>query len=157
MNAVDEEIDGSKSTCEIGSPPPVVVLGTKVKVTEKNCSLRTGDDEDDKDKEQESKHVICLLCPDTIEYEEQLDEDTSKGQHSPHDDPRDRFGVDGLVWDLSWDLVGAHRMLNRPFLESEVCANKCERYRDAEPECQESNQGGEGDGCTGSLNPQHQI
>ena len=50
--------------------------------------------------------------PDAVEDEEELDEDAAKGQHATHDDARQGAGVQRLVWDLAWDLVCAHWMLN---------------------------------------------
>ena len=52
------------------------------------------------------------IVPDAVENEEELYEDTSERQDTPHDDARQGFGVDGLVGDLTGDLIGPHRVLN---------------------------------------------
>ena len=46
--------------------------------------LRTGNDEDDKDEEQKTKHVIELILPYGGEYEEQFYEDCAKRENTCH-------------------------------------------------------------------------
>jgi len=55
---------------------------------------------------------LIEIVPDAVENEEELYEDTSEWQDSSHDDARQGFGVDGLVGDLTGDLIGPHRVLN---------------------------------------------
>lgn len=70
MAAVYKEVASSRSGTEEGSPPPVVVLGTEVKVAEQDCGLRAGDDEDHEHEEQETEHVIHLAGPKGIQNKE---------------------------------------------------------------------------------------
>jgi hypothetical protein len=57
-----------------------------VEIAEQNGSLRAGYDEDDKDEEEKSKHVVQLMRPDAAENEEKLDEDAAKWKDASHDD-----------------------------------------------------------------------
>ncbi len=61
-----------------------------------------------------SSHVVDLRGPDGVEDEEELYEDASEGEDSPHDDPRTRLGVHALVRDLTGDLVRPHWVLQSP-------------------------------------------
>lgn len=40
-------------------------LSTKVEVAQQNCCLRAGDEQNDENQEQESKHVVHLMRPET--------------------------------------------------------------------------------------------
>jgi len=94
MNAVNSEVESGEATGEEAPPPPVVILRAEVKVAEEDRGLRARDDEDHKHEEQESVHVVDLTGPDTVEDEEELDENTSEGEDTAHDDPRDGLSVD---------------------------------------------------------------
>lgn len=149
MNTINSKVESCKSTGQEAPPPPVVILSTQMKVTEKNGSLGASDDENHKDEKQKSVHVVDLTGPYAVENEEKLNEDASEGQNTSHDDTRDGLGVDGLVGNLSRDLVCPHWLLNCRFAETKVGSDKCEWNRDTEPESQESDQSEEGDGCRG--------
>lgn len=80
VTAVDEEIDRSKAAREETSPPPVIILGTQMKVAKQDCRLRAGDDENQEHEKQESEHVVHLIGPQRVQNEEQLDEDAACGR-----------------------------------------------------------------------------
>lgn len=75
--AVDEEVDRRESARQETSPPPVVVLGTQVEITQQDRRLGARDDEDQEHQKQESEHVIHLVRPQRVQDEEQLDEDAA--------------------------------------------------------------------------------
>lgn len=128
MDGIDQEINSCESAGQERTPLPVIVLSTQVEVAEENGGLRAGDDQDDKDQEEKAKHVVHLVRPDAVENEKQLDEDASEWQDSSHDNARKRFSIEGLLWNLSWNLVGPHRMFNGAFLETEVRSDKGEGH-----------------------------
>lgn len=80
VTAVDEEIDRSKAAREEASPPPVIILGTQMKVAKQDCRLRAGDDENQEHEKQETEHVVHLIGPQRVQNEEQLDEDAACGR-----------------------------------------------------------------------------
>jgi len=157
MNAVDSKVEGGKAAGQEAPPPPVVVLRTEMKVAEQDRGLRTGDDENHEHEEQESIHVIDLTGPDTVEDEEELNENAAEGEDTAHDDAGDGLSVDGLVRDLSRNLIGPHWLLYGRLPESKVGSDKGQGDGDTEPESQERHQGEEGDSGGGSLIPQHQV
>ena len=63
-------------------------LSAEMEIAEQNGRLRASDDEDDKDQEEESVHVVDVKRPDGVQDEKQLNEDATEGQNSTHDDPR---------------------------------------------------------------------
>lgn len=123
----------------------MVVLSTKVEVAQQNCCLRAGDEQNDENQEQESKHVVHLMRPNAVENEEKLNEDAAKGEDATHHYTRDGFGEEGLLRYLTGDLVCSHWLLNCWFLESKVGTNKGEGYRDSKPQGQNGNQSTKGD------------
>ena len=139
MNAVQKEIDGGEAGGEERPPPPVVVLGAEMKVGEEDGGLGTSDDENDEDEKEKAEHVVGLVGPDTIENEEELNEDATEGQNAAHDDSWDGTRIDGLVGNLSRDLVRPNGMLDRAFLESKVGADEGQRDGHADPQRQQTN------------------
>lgn len=75
-----------------------------------------------------------LLQPHGGEDEEQLDEDSTKGQHAANKARKHGVHVPGLLRDLAGDLVGAHRVLWSGLLVAKVGAHKHKGHRDAEPQ-----------------------
>lgn len=51
--------------------------------------------------------------PYAVEDEEELDENATKGQYATHQRAGDRVGQPALVWDLTRNLIGPHRLFNR--------------------------------------------
>lgn len=94
MDTVDCQIESCEPTRKETSPPPVVILCTKVEVAQKDGGFRAGDDQDDEDKKQEPIHVVDLTGPDAVEDKEKLNEDTSEWEDTTHDDARDGLSVD---------------------------------------------------------------
>lgn len=50
--------------------------------------------------------------PDTVQDKEQLYEDAAEGQNPSHDDARQWLGVEGLLRNLTWDLIGSNWVFN---------------------------------------------
>jgi len=157
VNAIEKEVDCGKAGGQEGSPPPMVILGAKMKVGQEDGSLGTRDDEDDKDEEEKAEHVIGLMRPNAVENEEELNEDAAEGEDAAHDDSRERARVDGLVGDLARDLVCPHGMLDRALLEAEIRADEGQRHGHTEPQCQQPHQCSKGDGGRRLLRPENQI
>ena len=59
--------------------------------------------------------------PDTIEDEEELYEDTAKGEDATHEGGGYGMREPVLVWDLPRDLVSVHRLLQRLRREGHCC------------------------------------
>ena len=97
-----------------------------MKVAEENGCLRAGDNENDEDKKQKSIHVVNLTGPNAVENEKELDKNASEWENTAHDDTRDGLGVDGLIRNLSWNLVSSYGLLYCWLAESKICSNKCE-------------------------------
>lgn len=112
VSGIDKEVNSSEPGCQIASPPPSVVFSSEVEVTEKNSSLRARDDKDNCYQEQEAKHVVDLMGPNWVQNKEQLDEDATEREDTTHDNARNWFSVEDLLWNLSLDRVSANRMLN---------------------------------------------
>lgn len=93
VDAVDEEVDGREAWGQERPPPPVVILRTKVEIAQENSGLTAGDDQDDEHQEQEAKHVVGLVGPNTVQNEEKLNKNTSKWQNSSHNNTRQWTGV----------------------------------------------------------------
>ena len=128
-----------------------------MEVAEEDGGLGAGDDQDDEDEEEEAVHVVDLTAPDAVQHKEKLDEDATKGKHASHDNSRDWLSVDGLVWDLPWDLICPHRLLNRSFPEAKIGSDKGEGDGDSKPERQERDQSEEWDRGRGAVVPEHQV
>lgn len=82
-----------------------------MEIAQKNGGLRTGDDKNQKDEKQKSKHIVHLAGPNRIEDKEELNEDAAERQNAAHHDARNGLGVDRLIGDLPGNLVGSHGML----------------------------------------------
>lgn len=91
----------------------MVVFGTQMEIAQQYGCLGACDDENPEDQEQKSKHVVHLAGPQRIQYEEQLNENASKWQHTAHNDARNGLRVNRLVWNLTWNLVCTNGMLQR--------------------------------------------
>lgn len=64
VNTINGEVESREATCKEASPPPVVILCTKMKVAKENRGLGAGNDKNDKHQEQKSVHVVDLGGPD---------------------------------------------------------------------------------------------
>lgn len=52
------------------------------------------------------------MGPNWVQNKEQLDEDATEREDTTHDNARNWFSVEDLLWNLSLDRVSANRMLN---------------------------------------------
>lgn len=104
----------------------MVVFGTQMEIAQQYGCLGACDDENPKDQEQKSKHVVHLAGPQRIQYEEQLNENASKWQHTAHNDARNGLRVNRLVWNLTWNLICTNGMLQR--LQKERMKNSDKKY-----------------------------
>lgn len=95
-----------------------------MEITEQNCRFRTRDDEYEKNQEEKSKHVVHLARPEGIKYEEQLYKYATEWQDTTHDDSGHWLRVEILLWYLPRNLIRSYRMLQSPFLEAKVSADK---------------------------------
>ena len=146
VHAADEQVERGEAGREERSPPPIIILGAQVEIAEQYGGLRAGDDQDDEDEKQKTEHVVELITPDRVQNKEQLNKNAAERQYTAHHDARQWLSVDRLGRYLSWNLVGAYRILDDALLEAKVGAHKGERQRDAKPEEQQSDQGGERNG-----------
>jgi len=72
-------------------------LSAKVEIAEKNGGLGAGDDQNDEDEKEESVHVVNLTAPNGSKHEEELNKDATEGQHTSHDNSRNRLQKVELV------------------------------------------------------------
>ena len=111
VDAVNGQIESREPGGQEAAPPPVVILdgqmrslqlngrkwenaffthlSAQVEVAEEDGRLGAGDDQDDKDQEEETVHVVDLGGPDRVENEEELDEDATEGEDAAHYNARD--------------------------------------------------------------------
>jgi len=115
---VQEDVDRRSTTCEEGTPPPMVIFGTQVEIAHQDRHLGARQDQDAKHQEQEAKHIVDLVEPDRVQDEIELNEDRAKGQDTTDHHGGDRSQVEHLIWDLTRDLVGPDWGLNLATLES---------------------------------------
>ena len=108
MRCIYEEVNGREARGHERSPPPVVVFGSQVEVAQQDGSLRTGDDEDERYKQQEAEHVVDLVRPDRVEDEKQLDENAPERQNTAHDNTGDGTRVEHLLRDVARDGIRSH-------------------------------------------------
>lgn len=73
-----------------------------------------------------------LIIPGVASYEFRYRNSRKEGMKVPH-----------LLGDLSWDLIGSHRVLVRLLPEAEVEAGKGEREGDSKPHAEKDQHGGE--------------
>ena len=62
-----------------------------------------------------------------------------------------------MLWDLSWDLIGANWVLVGLLAEAKVESREDKRERDAEPHAEEGQHGGEGYSTRGVLAPDEEV
>ena len=110
--------------------------------------------------------------PYAVKDEEELNEDAPKGENPSHKGGGDGVREPRLVWDLTRNLVCAHRLLHglkesiitRIFKrqtywlsEAEEGPKEGEREGDAEPEAEEGQESGKWNGCRGLGSPEKQV
>ena len=95
-DAVSEDVECWSSRHDEGPPPPVVVLSAKLEVDHDDGDLWARDDQNDKDKEEESEEIVELVLVDGWEDEEELDEAGAEGQNAGHQGAENRVHVPNL-------------------------------------------------------------
>lgn len=133
MTAVEEQVHRREARSEIGPPPPVVILSAQMEITQQDCGLRACDHQNNENKEKKTEHIVHLWGPDRVKDEKELNEDTTKREHTAHDNTRHGFGIDGLLGNQAWDLIGAYRVFECALAETEIRADKRQRNGNQEP------------------------
>ncbi|RDX68699.1 hypothetical protein CR513_52285, partial [Mucuna pruriens] len=55
---IEEEVESRRARCEVGPPPPQVILTAQLEVAKHNGYFGTSDNEDGEDQEEEAEDVI---------------------------------------------------------------------------------------------------
>lgn len=84
---------------------PVVVFGAELEVAEHHGDVCTGDDEDDKHKQQESENVVVVAHPQGLQDEEHLDENGAVRENTADGDGEATPQEPRLVRDLQYKGV----------------------------------------------------
>jgi len=71
--------------------------------------------------------------------------------------PKEGVHVPELFRNLPWDLIGSNGMLEGLFAESKVVAKVDEWQRDAEPEAEQGQHGGERDSSARVFSPDEEV
>lgn len=66
MATVEEQVDRRKAGCQIRSPPPMVIFGAKMEITQQDGSFCACYHQNYKDQEEETEHVVHLRRPERI-------------------------------------------------------------------------------------------
>jgi len=64
MTGINEEVNRCEAGCQETSPPPSIIFSSQMEIAKKNCSFRTRDDQNQRNQENKSKHVVDLMTPD---------------------------------------------------------------------------------------------
>lgn len=76
---IQEEVQSRRAGCQVGPPPPLVVLTAQLEIAKHDGDLGAGHYQDHKDEEQEPEDVVELVHPDRCQDEEELHEHCTKG------------------------------------------------------------------------------
>jgi len=123
-DGIKEHIECTGSRGQECSPPPMIVLATKLEVAHDDGDLGASQDQNDEDNGQKSKNVVELMQPNGGQDEEQFDEDGSEGKDSSHQDREQRSHIPDLLWDLARNLVGSDLDFFGWLLESEIASKE---------------------------------
>mmetsp|Transcript_60899 Transcript_60899/g.143875 ORF Transcript_60899/g.143875 Transcript_60899/m.143875 type:complete len:214 (-) Transcript_60899:891-1532(-) len=157
VDGVDKKVECHGSASEEGAPPPSIVLRTELKVDEHNRHLGHGNDEDGRDKEEETEHVVEPVLPDRPQDDCQLDEHNAEWEHTRQEERGPGLEVPWLRWNLPWNAVRPTRDLVGVALEPHEAAQKHKREGDPEPKQHDGDHGPEGDGAGGALGPDDEV
>ena len=105
----------------------MVVLTAQLEVAEHNCDLSASDYQDEEHNEEETKDVVKLVQPYGGKDEKQLNKDCPKREYPSNENGECRVHVPSLFWDLSWDFVSLHRVLNCWLLKPKIAAYEDKR------------------------------
>ncbi|KAI3482425.1 hypothetical protein L1887_54983 [Cichorium endivia] len=156
--AVDEEPDGARSTCDKRPPVPAVVFAAEVEVGEEDGDGGRGDGGDDECEREEAKSIVDLGAEHRVEDEEDLEERRGKDQDAGDHGGWQRAQVPRvLIGDLAWDRVGLDRMGESAGPDTEHRADSGKRHIDEEPERDERQQRAEGHGPRRAAEDQEEV
>jgi hypothetical protein len=136
MNAIEEQINRRKTARQKRSPPPMVIFGAQMEITQQNRRFRTSYYQNNENQEQKSEHVVSLMSPNAVQDEEKLDKYATERQNAAHHHTGHGFRVQSLLGNLSRNLVSTNRMFDRLLFKSEKGSNERQRNRNAEPQSQ---------------------
>lgn len=136
---------------------PVVLLGAKQEVHHEDGDSGTNHNHEAVAEEEESKHVIDSAEPNGAHDEVELNEDGTERQETNNQHAGEGLEVGGDRGDLARDLVGAHGSLKLRSTESKPRTGKRQRDGDDEPDGNNDEHGGEGNGAGRLLSPQEEI
>lgn len=81
------------------------------------------------------------MKPNRIHDKVELNKDSTERENTAHQNRGDRSQVEGLIRNLSRNLVCTNRLLNTWFTETDVGSKQTERERDDEPKCNHGEHG----------------
>lgn len=111
VDAVEEDENTSGASTKDRSPPPLVILNSKLEVSECHCDKRCDDDEDNEHNEEDAVDGVYLMPPDTGKYVVQLDVNSTEREEPCHCHLRNGASVPGQLRDFPWILGCAARSL----------------------------------------------
>ena len=142
---------------EEGSPPPIVVLGTKLEVGEHHSDLGTGDGQNEEYHQQKSEHVIVLVHPDGGEDEEELHETSSEWENTANQTGDGGSQIPGLEGDLSRHIRVFNWKFDGILLVGQAASYVNEGAADADPKEDDSQEVEEGNSPTRSISPDYGV
>lgn len=155
--AIGKQIQSAGTACQVGTPPPMIVLAAQLEIAENDGYLRTRYNQDHENEGQKPEYVIKLVEPHRCEDEEELNEYGTEGENAADKNCEDLVHVPGLLRDLTWDLVGPDWIFNSLFLETKVRAHEHKGDRYAEPKEDQDEEGSKWDGAGGFLPPDERV
>ena len=80
INSIQPNVSSTSTRANETSPVPVIILTTKLEVSQDDCDFSTSNNEDEEDEKKETKNVVVSIQPNSGEDEEELKEDSTKGE-----------------------------------------------------------------------------
>jgi hypothetical protein len=111
-DTVQEQVDTGHCIIPKGLPPPTMIFGTKLQITQDDGNLSARGGQDTNDGQQESHDVVDLMQPQGGHDECQFNADGSKGQDSSHAHGQEGIHVPGSFRNDASDLVAPGRDFN---------------------------------------------
>ena len=128
-----------------------------MKVAQEYGGLGARDYQNEIDYGEEAEHVVELVRPNAVEYEEQLYEYAAEWKNAAHEDAGYWLRVKVLGWYLTRYLIRSHWVLDDVLFEAQVRADEDEWCADKKPQGQKAHQGKEWHRRRATIDPQYQI